>query len=317
MTEILTLKYRPANWDEIIGQDDVVRSFRKVLASGSNHTFLLSGSPGTGKTTMARIAAAEKGCAPVDIQEVNAANFTSVEDMRQIIQSLQYRPLGDSKARAIILDECQALSKSAWQSLLKPLEEPPKWVYWFLCTTDPSKVPANIQSRCSKYPFKLVTRPEIREWLAEIAEAEELKLGSTKDDYEAILDQCAKAAQGSPRAGLVGLGACAGAKDRKAASALLRASEEIVGSHQLAKALMGNSNWMAVYEILDGLKGEPPESVRLVVLNYMSKVIMGGKCKEKDVVKYMAILEAFSKPFYQSEGMAPLLLACGTLLFSE
>jgi len=317
MSTVLTMKYRPTAWGDVIGQESVVRSFRGVLKRGSNHTFLLSGPAGTGKTTLARIAAAEVGCAVSDIQEVNAANYTSVDDMRQIIQSLQYRPLGESRSRAIILDECHRLSAAAFASLLKPLEEPPAWVYWFLCTTEPGKVPVNIQTRCTKTPLKLVDRPTLREWLAGIAEAEKLKLGASEDDYEAILDLCAKAAQGSPRAALVGLGACAGAKDRKAAGALLKAAEEVVGAHQLAKALMGHPNWLTIYEILEGLKGESPESIRMVVLNYISKVIMGGRCKEKDVVRYMAILEAFSKPFFPSEGMAPLLLACGSLVFAS
>jgi DNA polymerase III subunit gamma/tau len=313
MTDILTLKYRPQTWKEVIGQDNVVRSFKSVLAQGNNRTFLLHGPSGIGKTTLARIAAKQIGCEDRDIYEENAANRTGIDDTRMIIDMVSFKPLGGGTARAVILDECHRLSAPAFAALLKPLEEPPEGMHWFLCTTDPAKVPNNIQTRCTKYALQAVAKAEMAAWLQWIAEEEQINLGQDDQEHDAIIDLCAREAQGSPRAALINLGAVLEAKSKKAAAELLRAAEESPGAIDLARALTKNSNWQMVMEIVKGLNEPNPESVRHVVRQYVTTILVNSTRQPDE--KHLAILEAFSTPFNSSDGISPLVLACGRLFF--
>src|SRR3990167_7232725 len=137
--------------------------------------------------------------------EIDAATFTGIDDIRRVTETLNYRPIGAGTIRAIIVDECHRLSPAAYAALLKPLEEPPKWVYWFLCTTELGKVPANIKTRCTAYGLRAVPTPEIRVLLTDIAKKERI----VGKHVESVIDLCAKEATGSPRQALVFLGMCA------------------------------------------------------------------------------------------------------------
>lgn len=308
--DTLVTKYRPTQWKEVIGQDAIVRSMKAVLAKGSSRSFLFFGPSGTGKTTLARIAASVVGCGPSDVREIDAATHTGIDDMRQITQSLQFKPLGMSKARAIIVDESHRLSKNAWDSLLKPIEEPPSWIWWFLCTTNLSAVPHTIQTRCVCYTFKPVSRGELRDLLLDVAEQERIEDG--------FIDMCVAAAQGSPRAALRNLAACAQAKSKDDARELLRLVAEGGGAIDLARALVGKGNWETIKEIIVSLReqDQEPEGVRHVVRAYVTNVILGAD-KRTDVEKCFAILEAFSQPFHSGDGVSPLILACGRLLLGS
>lgn len=312
--ETLHTKYRPTLFKEVVGQTAVVRSLKASIAKRTNRTFLMHGPSGTGKTTLARIAATTIGCRSADIQEIDAATFNGIDDMRQITNALQYRPLGGGTSKAIIIDECHALSKAAWQSLLKSLEEPPEWVWWFLCTTDVGKVPANIQTRCTKYTLGLVDKDDLLELLYAVSEAEGLP---ESDEWESILALCAKAAEGSPRSALVYMGACLGAQSKKEAASLLRSAEESPKAIDLARALSGNKpSWSVVRGLLVEMKDENPESVRHVVRAYMTNVILGAQDTRRAEAMF-AVLEAFSTPFNPSDGMSPLVLAVGSLLLTR
>jgi len=296
----------------VIGQDAVVRSLKGVLAKGSNRTFLFEGpTPGIGKTSLARIAAAQVGSQGSDIIEIDAASFTGIDDMRQITSGLQYKPLGINATRSIILDECHRISGAAWASLLKSLEEPPAWVYWFLCTTDEAKVPANIKTRCTTYHLKPVPSADIFDLLVRVAEAEKWQEPA---DADKILNLCAKEAQGSPRAALVNLGACWGAKGLSEAQDLLKTAQGSVEAVELARGLLKGKGWPELREILAALKEQNPESVRHVVRGYMTSVIMSGK---GDPERAFAILDTFSVPFASSDGLSPLVLAVGKLVFAD
>ncbi len=130
--EPLHLKYRPKDFDEVVGQDAVVKSLQQAVKNNAGHTFLFTGLSGVGKTTLARITAATVGCVSSNLIEIDAATHTGVDDMRDVTFSLKYKPIGVGSVKVIIVDECHMLSKSAWNSLLKVLEEPPAWVYWML-----------------------------------------------------------------------------------------------------------------------------------------------------------------------------------------
>src|SRR3954470_21303415 len=116
----LTTKYRPDKWDEVIGNEDSVTSLRKVLAEDSSHAFLFTGPSGVGKTTVARLAAKELGTTADNLIEVDAATHNGVEEMRDLAETLKYRPLGASNIKSIIVDECfhpnhELLTRYGWK----------------------------------------------------------------------------------------------------------------------------------------------------------------------------------------------------------
>lgn len=216
-------KYRSATFDEVIGQEYIVRSIKNAVREGKiGHAYLFCGPRGTGKTTMARLLAKSVNCenpteAPCghcenciaaangthpDIIEINAANETHVEDIRDLIERSRLAPM-QGLHKVYIIDEVHQLSSAASSALLKTLEEPPENVIFILATTDPQKLLPTIISRCQRYDFSKVRKDQIRDHLLNIAEKENIKMepkaaemiavlsdGGMRDALS-IMDQCA------------------------------------------------------------------------------------------------------------------------------
>lgn len=313
MTEVvesMLTRYRPAEWDEVIGQDASVKSFRDAIEKKRGRAFLLVGPSGCGKTTLARIGAAKLGATKLTIHEADAAAESGKDDMKALIEQMSFRPLGGD-VKAFIVDECHGLSKSAWNALLKSLEEPAPWVYWFLCTTEPAKVPETVRTRCLKYELKPVPVAVLRELLEVIAEAE----GLQGKDLRPIIELCARSAQGSARQAIANLATCAAASSRSEAAELLQTAEEDPQAIELARLLVQGTSWTQVQKLLNGLSDKSPETVRHVVRAYATKVVLGAR-SESDAANGLAILEQFAEPFNPFDGMTPLVLACGRLLMA-
>lgn len=258
----------------------------------------------THNTTLARLAAKAFSCE--DIQDEDGATNTGIDNIRAVIDGTLFRPLAGAN-KGIIIDEAHALSKAACQALLKSLEDPPDFVWWFLCTTEPTKLPEAIRTRCLHYTLKEVSIDDLCDLLENTDEG--------KDVDQDIIGLCAREANGSPRQALANLGVCLEAKDRKEAAELLRSAGDAPQAFELARCLMAGANWAEVCRLLEALKDTNPESIRHVVRAYMTKVALSGK--GNSVQTALAVLDAFSKPFHSADGISPVVLACGSLVFSQ
>ena len=307
MSAIIT-KYRPKTFDEVVGQDNAVGALQTAIKLKAAHAYLFSGPSGVGKTTLARLAAKALACD--EVEEEDGATNTGIENVRSIIEGLAYRPLGGT-AKGIIIDECHALSKAAIQALLKTLEDPPGWIYFFLCTTEPTKLPETIRTRCLHFSLKEVSTNDLTTLLESIDEG--MKVGRE------ITSLCVREANGSPRQALANLGICLGAESRKEAAELLRSAVDAPQAIDLARGLLAHEPWARIQGLFRELKDTSPESIRQVVRSYMTKVVLGEECEpfSTKVITALAVMEAFSKPFPTTDGISPVVLACCNLFSDE
>lgn len=180
-------KYRPKNWEDVVGQDHIVSVLEKSVEEKKvSHAYLFVGSRGTGKTSVARIFAESIGTTVNDLYEIDAASNRGIDDIRELRDGVRVLPF-DSKYKIYIIDEVHMLSKDAWGALLKTLEEPPKHVIFILATTEIHKVPDTIISRCQVFNFKKPTDATLKEIVKDIAEKEGYELDGGSAELIAIL----------------------------------------------------------------------------------------------------------------------------------
>lgn len=299
------VKYRPVTLGNVIGQDEVVRSLEKALTAKSRqHTYFFTGPTGTGKTTLARIAATAFGCRPQNIIEVDAASESGIDDMRKVTEGLRYQGFGDTPNKAYIVDECHGLSKQAWDSLLKSTEEPPAHVFFFFCSTNPGKIPATMLTRGPQYALQSVRYDDLMDLLEAVCKAEDL------NTPESILGVCARACNGSPRQALVMLAMVEDVTDPGEAEIVVQGAVEQPEVIDLCRAMIkGDLRWDDVVRRLAPLKDLSNEGIRLQICAYLSAVLIGGARSPEAVLDMLA---AFSQPCVTpNEKLAPILLAFG------
>ena len=193
--QVLARKWRPRDFGSVVGQEHVVRALRHALEQNRlHHAYLFTGTRGVGKTTLARILAkclnCETGVTPepcgkcsacqeidagrfVDLLEVDAATNTRVDEMRQLLDTAQYAPTR-GRYKVYVIDEVHMLSTSAFNAMLKTLEEPPEHLKFVLATTDPQKIPVTVLSRCLQFNLKQMPRAAIAAHLAKLLDAEKI-----------------------------------------------------------------------------------------------------------------------------------------------
>ena len=219
---VLARKYRPQNFEDLLGQDALVQTLTNAIKNNRlHHAYILTGIRGVGKTTTARLIAKALNCTGldgkggptitpcgacenckaiaagrhIDVLELDAASRTGVDDMREILDGVRYKPT-NARYKIYIIDEVHMLSKSAFNALLKTLEEPPAHVKFIFATTEIRKVPVTVLSRCQRFDLQRLSIEDLLKLFHKIADAENLKA-----DEEA-LHMIAKAADGSARDGL-------------------------------------------------------------------------------------------------------------------
>jgi DNA polymerase III gamma/tau subunit len=301
--------YRPKTFDDVLGQGPVIKSLKHVIKDGRAHSFIFAGPSGTGKTTLARILVSEFGGADrtaANSEEVIAASKSGADAMRELVTRTLYRAIGGSPIKFIIIDECHRLSATAWDVLLKPLEEPPAHVYYALCTTDPSKIPKAILTRCLRYDLKPVKEELILGLLVDVCDTEGF---DTRDD---ILEVIAEECNGSPRQALVFLEACLSCKGVNDARAVIRTAAQGKELVALARWLVAGKalSWAEATRYLKDLQDQDGESCRIVITAYLSAVLLNTK-NDKVAVRLLTLLECFSRPYLTSDKFAPLMLSVG------
>lgn len=187
MSEALYRKYRPIDFDEVLGQEHIVKVLKGAIKLGNiSHSYLLHGSRGTGKTTIARIIAKELNTSPEDIFEIDAASNRGIDDIRELREGVSTLPF-NSKYKIYIIDEVHMLTKEAWNALLKTLEEPPNHVIFILATTELEKVPETIVSRCQVFVFKKPSLSVLKELVQSVAKKEGFKIDLAGAELLAVL----------------------------------------------------------------------------------------------------------------------------------
>ncbi len=275
---VLARKYRPTTFDGLIGQDAMVRTLTNAIASGRlAHAFILTGVRGVGKTTTARIIARALNCIGadgqggptvnpcgvcehcraiaedrhVDVLEMDAASRTGIEDIRELIEGVRYRPTS-ARYKIYIIDEVHMLSRHAFNALLKTLEEPPEHVKFVFATTETRKVPVTVLSRCQRFDLRRVDLETLAAHFAMVAKKEGASV------TEPALHLIARAADGSVRDGLSLL------------DQAISLTREQVGEAE-ARDMLGLADRSQIFMLMESvLKGEIPAALELLEQQYVS-----------------------------------------------
>ena len=293
-SQILSLSFRPKTFNDLVGQEHIVKRIRKHIESGRiPSAWMLSGATGSGKSTIAKILALSLQCphqkefgqpckicrknrSQFDIIEINAAEASGIDETEGVITGAFYSPKPPSKYRVYIFDEAHGLSPTSQRALLKYFEESPKTTIWIVCTTDPAKIHPTLRRRCLSYSIPPLDRDGVSSLVQKAIE-----FSKADKPTEPLVDALCDAGVYSP--GLIVMAVekyLAGEKPRRAAQVLLDSSIDTLA---VCRAVI-NGSWDTVQGIMLKASPEDARAVRASVAGYLKAVLLksedGSKAKK-------------------------------------
>jgi len=304
----LQVDYRPKSFKTFVGNEDAIESLKAVLDRETPPSaFLFTGPAGTGKTTLARIVKNALKCANADFKEINASDDRGIDGVRKIIEGMRFTPLAGAR-KVILLDEAHMLTKPSQEALLKALEEPPPYVNFCICTTNPESLKIAFRRRCHQYGLQPLKDAHILKLIKRVLTKERVA------DYpQKIIEKIVELSDGSAGIALKLLDQVIDFTDPAKAISALQSSgageSEVI---DICRALINSeisdkARWARVKKLLSSLSSDG-ETARRPILGYMSKCLLGSH----DVENGMFICDMmahFSENFYDS-GRAGLEMAC-------
>lgn len=294
-------KHRPKTFKGIIGNISTVRALQNMLERDRvPHTILFHGPSGCGKTTLARILKIELGCHDdFDFIELNCSDFRGIDTIRDIRDKMHLAPVA-GKCKVWVLDEVHQMSSAGQNAALKILEDTPKHVYFFLCTTDPHKILKTIQNRCTMMPVEYLEEAEMMKLIMRICKREKIKI--KQDTAEDMIDSCS----GSARKVLVLLDKIRNIPENERGKAISMEEEEKEGI-DLCRALIQNKGWVTISKMIKEIKSDP-EQLRWSVMGYCSAILLR---KYDSHVHH--ILTCFKNNFYDSKKFGLVEACCNSI----
>lgn len=281
-------RHRPSTLEEIQGNTSAKRALESIIERGEiPHAVLFSGPRGCGKTTLARILSDSLKCSKQDLQELDIGSFTGVDHSRQLKRNVMMKPI-DGPVRVWIMDEIANATKQAQEAILKTLEEPPKYAYFFLCTTDPQKLKPTIRSRCTPISVSPLNEKQTIRFLKGVCQKEEIEVPNK------VLREIYNASLGHPRDSLSILETIIGLDPEEMEGVALEEATKRNEAIELCRAIWAKKSWKEVAALIKTIE-EEPETVRRIACGYFTTILLSG-----NPIAAVAMEPFEKKPFYDT-----------------